>query len=68
VGQNVNIGAGLITANFDGENVNRTNIGDDCYIGSGVVLIAPLKLKAGTHISAGKIVSQESIDKSEKKD
>jgi len=68
VGQNVNIGAGLITANFDGENVNRTNIGDDCYIGSGVVLIAPLKLKAGTRISAGKIVSQESIDKSEKKD
>ncbi|MGB2806363.1 MAG: DapH/DapD/GlmU-related protein, partial [Sedimentisphaerales bacterium] len=68
VGKNVNIGAGLITANFDGENVNRTNIGDDCYIGSGVVLIAPLKLKAGSRISAGKIVSQESIDKSEKKD
>ena len=68
VGQNVNIGAGLITANFDGENVNRTNIGDDCYLGSGVVLIAPLKLKAGTRISAGTIVSQESINKSEKKE
>jgi bifunctional UDP-N-acetylglucosamine pyrophosphorylase/glucosamine-1-phosphate N-acetyltransferase len=67
VGKNVNVGTGSITANFDGENVNRTNIGDDCYIGSGVVLIAPLKLKAGTHISAGKIVSQESIDKSEEK-
>ncbi len=68
VGKNVNVGTGSITANFDGENVNRTNIGDDCYIGSGVVLIAPLELKAGTHISAGKIVSQESIDKSEQKD
>ncbi|MHC4545191.1 MAG: sugar phosphate nucleotidyltransferase, partial [Planctomycetota bacterium] len=68
VGKNVNVGTGSMTANFDGENVNRTNIGDDCYIGSGVVLIAPLKLKAGTHISAGKIVSQESIDKAEKKD
>jgi len=67
VGRNVNVGAGSITANFDGENVNRTNIGDDCYIGSGVVLIAPLELKAGSHITAGKIVSQESIDKSEKK-
>jgi bifunctional UDP-N-acetylglucosamine pyrophosphorylase/glucosamine-1-phosphate N-acetyltransferase len=68
VGQNVNVGAGSITANFDGKNVNHTNIGDDCYIGSGVVLIAPLKLKAGSHISAGKIVSQESLDKSEEKE
>jgi bifunctional UDP-N-acetylglucosamine pyrophosphorylase/glucosamine-1-phosphate N-acetyltransferase len=68
VGKNVNVGAGSITANFDGENVNRTNIGNDCYIGSGVVLIAPLDLKEGSRISAGKIVSQESIDKSEKKD
>ncbi|NIP23420.1 MAG: NTP transferase domain-containing protein [Phycisphaerae bacterium] len=68
VGHNVNLGAGSITANFDGENVNRTNIGDDCYIGSGVVLIAPLELKSGTHIGAGKTVSQKSIDKSEKND
>jgi bifunctional UDP-N-acetylglucosamine pyrophosphorylase/glucosamine-1-phosphate N-acetyltransferase len=68
VGRNVNVGAGSITANFDGENVNRTNIGDECYIGSGVVLVAPLELKPGTHIAAGKTVSQESIDKSEKKD
>ena len=63
VGQNVNIGAGSITANFDGEKVSRTNIGNDCYIGSGAVLIAPLDLKDGSHISAGTVVSQESIDK-----
>ena len=68
VGKNVNVGAGSITANFDGENVNRTNIGNDCYIGSGVVLIAPLDLKDGSRISAGKIVSQESLDKSDKKE
>ncbi len=68
VGRNVNVGAGSITANFDGEKVHRTNIGNDCYIGSGVVLIAPLDLKDGSHISAGKIVSQESIDKLEKKE
>jgi len=63
VGRNVNIGAGSITANFDGEKVNRTSIGDDCYIGSGAILIAPLELKDGSHISAGTVVSQESIDK-----
>ena len=63
VGQNVNIGAGSITANFDGEKVSRTNIGNDCYIGSGAVLIAPLDLKNGSRISAGTVVSQESVDK-----
>jgi len=63
VGRNVNIGAGSITANFDGEKVNRTNIGNDCYIGSGAVLIAPIDLKDGSRISAGTVVSQEEIDK-----
>ncbi|MHC4571413.1 MAG: bifunctional UDP-N-acetylglucosamine diphosphorylase/glucosamine-1-phosphate N-acetyltransferase GlmU [Planctomycetota bacterium] len=63
IGQNVNIGAGSITANFDGEKVNRTNIGNDCYIGSGAILIAPLKLKDGSRIRAGTVVSQEEIDK-----
>ena len=71
VGRNVNIGAGSITANFDGEKVNRTTIGDNCYIGSGSILIAPLELKDGSHVSAGTVVSQsasgcltaESVDK-----
>jgi len=63
VGRNVNIGVGSITANFDGEKVNRTNIGNDCYIGSGAVLIAPIELKDGSRISAGTVVSQEEIDK-----
>jgi len=62
VGQNVNIGAGSITANFDGERINRTNIGDNCYIGSGAVLIAPLELKEGSHVGAGTVVSQESVN------
>jgi len=63
VGHNVNIGAGSITANFDGEKVSRTNIGNNCYIGSGAILIAPLELKDGSHVSAGTVVSQESLDK-----
>ena len=62
VGQNVNIGAGSITANFDGENINRTNIGDDCYIGSGAVLIAPLDLEDGSNIGAGTVVSQDRVN------
>jgi bifunctional UDP-N-acetylglucosamine pyrophosphorylase/glucosamine-1-phosphate N-acetyltransferase len=62
VGQNVNVGAGSITANFDGEKVNRIDIGDDCYIGSGAVLIAPLELKDGSNVSAGTVVSQQSVN------
>ena len=68
VGQNVNVGAGSITANFDGEKVNRTSIGNDCYIGSGAILIAPLELKDGLHVGAGTVVSQESVDKLGQKD
>ncbi len=61
VGRNVNVGAGSITANFDGKNVNRTCIGDDSYIGSGSVLIAPLELENGSNVGAGTVVSQESV-------
>ena len=62
VGENVNIGAGSITANFDGQNISRTNIGNNCYIGSGTVLIAPLELQDGSHINAGTVVSQKSVN------
>jgi bifunctional UDP-N-acetylglucosamine pyrophosphorylase/glucosamine-1-phosphate N-acetyltransferase len=59
VGRNVNVGAGSITANYDGHNVNQTHIGDNCYIGSGAVLVAPLVLKEGTHVNAGAVVTRE---------
>jgi bifunctional UDP-N-acetylglucosamine pyrophosphorylase/glucosamine-1-phosphate N-acetyltransferase len=62
IGRNVNIGAGLITANFDGEGINQTTVGDDCYIGSGAVLIAPLSVKPGAHIGAGSVVTQDGVD------
>jgi bifunctional UDP-N-acetylglucosamine pyrophosphorylase/glucosamine-1-phosphate N-acetyltransferase len=63
VGKNVNVGAGSITANYDGKKVSKTSVGDNCYIGSGAILVAPLELKAGSHISAGTIVSREEIEK-----
>jgi bifunctional UDP-N-acetylglucosamine pyrophosphorylase/glucosamine-1-phosphate N-acetyltransferase len=63
IGRNVNVGAGSITANFDGQNVNQTTVGDDCYIGSGAVLVAPLALPAGAQVAAGTVISQEDLDK-----
>ena len=63
IGKNVNIGAGSITANFDGEKVNSTSIGDDCYIGSGSIIIAPIELKDGSNVKPGTVISQGDVDK-----
>jgi bifunctional UDP-N-acetylglucosamine pyrophosphorylase/glucosamine-1-phosphate N-acetyltransferase len=57
VGENVHIGAGSITANFDGKDVNQTRIGKDSFIGSGSILIAPVELDAGSHVKPGTVVS-----------
>ena len=63
IGKNVNVGAGSITANFDGMHVNQTTVGDDCYIGSGAILVAPLEVAKGSHITAGTTVTQQDLDK-----
>ena len=47
VGEGVNIGAGTITANYDGEKKHRTTIGDGAFIGSDTMLVAPVNIGAG---------------------
>ncbi|MBF0385586.1 MAG: NTP transferase domain-containing protein [Candidatus Omnitrophica bacterium] len=56
VGDNVNIGAGTITANFDGVNKNITHIGSGAFIGSDTVLIAPVKIGKKAVVGAGSVV------------
>jgi len=63
IGRRVNVGAGSITANYDGQTVHQTSVGDDCNIGSGAVLIAPLVLTPGANVGAGTVVSQENVGK-----
>lgn len=63
IGKSVNIGAGAITANFDGEKINKTEIGDNSYIGPAVTLVAPIRLAAGSNIKAGATVSMDDINK-----
>ena len=58
IGANTNIGAGTITANFDGEKKNPTEIGEDVFIGSDTMLIAPLKLGDGARTGAGAVVTK----------
>ena len=59
VGARTNIGAGTITANYDGANKHRTNIGEGVSIGSNVVLVAPVTIGAGATIGAGSVIAQE---------
>ena len=59
IGANTNIGAGTITANYDGEKKNPTEIGEDVFIGSDTMLIAPLKLGDGARTGAGAVVTKD---------
>jgi len=59
IGKDVNIGAGTITCNFDGEKKNRTEVGDNAFIGSDTMLVAPLKVGEGAHTGAGSVVTED---------
>jgi len=59
VGENVNIGAGCITCNYDGVNKHKTIIEDDVFIGSNSQLVAPLTISAGSTIGAGSTITKD---------
>jgi bifunctional UDP-N-acetylglucosamine pyrophosphorylase/glucosamine-1-phosphate N-acetyltransferase len=58
VGERVNVGAGSITANYDGANKHRTTIGADVHVGSNCVLVAPLTIGAGATIGGGSTITK----------
>ncbi len=62
VGDDVNIGAGTITANYDGTAKHRTVIGDGAFIGSDTMLVAPVRVGAGARTSAGSVVTRDVPD------
>ena len=59
IGKGVNVGAGTITCNYDGANKHQTTIGDGAFIGSGVELVAPVKVGANATIGAGSTITKE---------
>ncbi len=59
IGKNTNIGAGTITCNFDGVNKNPTEIGEDVFIGSDSMLVAPLKIGDRAKTGAGAVVTKD---------
>jgi bifunctional UDP-N-acetylglucosamine pyrophosphorylase/glucosamine-1-phosphate N-acetyltransferase len=60
IGERVNVGAGTIVANFDGTHIQATVVEKDAFIGSGSILVAPLKLPTGTHVCPGSVVTNDS--------
>lgn len=57
IGDETNIGAGVITANFDGEKKHQTKIGEKAFIGSNTVLVAPVNIPDGVRTGAGAVVT-----------
>ena len=62
VGSGVNVGAGSITCNYDGQNKWPTVIEDRAFIGSGSMLVAPVRIGSGATIGAGSTIAQNAPD------
>ncbi|MGO2509499.1 MAG: bifunctional UDP-N-acetylglucosamine diphosphorylase/glucosamine-1-phosphate N-acetyltransferase GlmU [Vibrio hibernica] len=58
IGDRVNVGAGVITCNYDGVNKFKTTIGDDVFVGSDAQLIAPVTIASGATIGAGATITK----------
>lgn len=59
VGRNCNIGAGVITCNYDGHDKHPTVLEDDVFVGSDTILIAPVTVGAGAFTAAGSVITHD---------
>lgn len=59
IGRDVNIGAGSITCNYDGTHKWPTTIGDNCFVGSDVMMVAPVSLGENSLIGAGSVITKD---------
>ena len=59
IGAGVNIGAGVITCNYDGATKNKTVIGDGVFVGSDSTLVAPVRLGDGSYVAAGSCITED---------
>ena len=62
IGTNVNLGAGLVTCNFDGVTKHRTEVGEGAFIGSDTMLVAPVKVGRGASTGAGAVLTKDVPD------
>lgn len=62
LGENVNVGAGAITCNYDGFNKHVTTIGDGAFIGTNSSLVAPVTIGAGAYLGSGGVITESVPD------
>lgn len=62
IGRGVNIGAGVITCNYDGANKHKTHIEDKVFVGSHSALVAPVTIGEGGTIGAGSVITESTPD------
>ncbi len=59
VGKGANVGAGVVTCNYDGVFKHQTNIGEDVFVGTNATLVAPLNIEDGAFVAAGSVVTND---------
>lgn len=59
LGEKVNVGAGTVTCNYDGRAKNPTVIEDQAFIGSGSMLVAPVRVGKGAYVAAGSVITED---------
>ena len=64
IGNDVNIGAGTITCNYDGKNKNKTSIGDNSFVGTNSSLVAPVNIGKNAYVGAGSTITKDIPDNS----
>ena len=62
IGQDVNIGAGVVTCNYDGQAKHTTTIHDEASVGAGTMLIAPVTLGTRSTVGAGSVITQDVLE------
>ena len=62
VGKKCNFGCGVVTVNYDGKNKYHTEIGDNCFIGSNVNIIAPVTIHDNTVLAAGSTITKDVLE------
>jgi bifunctional UDP-N-acetylglucosamine pyrophosphorylase/glucosamine-1-phosphate N-acetyltransferase len=64
LGEDVNVGAGTITCNYDGANKFKTNIGNNSFVGSNSTLVAPVKVADNSFVGAGSTITKDTEENS----
>ncbi|HZJ58309.1 MAG TPA: bifunctional UDP-N-acetylglucosamine diphosphorylase/glucosamine-1-phosphate N-acetyltransferase GlmU [Clostridia bacterium] len=59
IGENVNIGCGVVFVNYDGKKKHRTVVGDNAFVGCNTNLVAPVKVEDNSYIAAGSTITQD---------